>query len=211
MNNKSWITMLVATTTVVLISSFNQSSDAETTTVQSVAQSDVAQSTTSNSEATDSKDRVTFYCGEISDQASGGKIPATVAWVPQRKANVAIIAWKSNYIPQWDAQKRCETVSPKFQSFYEDGRLEYLTTGENQGYDIICAAVETGQACKAEDQLFQVKANNDPEAVLTGLTGIIEGTSSEPIYQSSGNQTYVSMEELLNAAPAIESADLTSN
>jgi hypothetical protein len=159
----------------------------------------------------ENSDRVTFYCGAISDQASGGNIPATVAWVPQRKANVAIIAWKSNYIPQWDAQKRCETVSPKFQSFYEDGRLEYLTTGENQGYDIICAAVETGQACKAEDQLFQVKANNDPEAVLTGLTGIIEGTSSEPIYQSSGNQTYVSMEELLNAAPAIESADLTSN
>lgn len=202
MNTKSWITILVAITTVVLVSSFNQSSNANTT---------VTQSETSNSEATYSKDRVTFYCGEILDQASGENIPTTIAYVPQRRANIAIIAWKSNYIPQWDAQKRCETVSPKFQAFYEDGRLEYLTTGENQGYDIICAALEKGQPCKAEDQLFQVKANNDPEAVLTGLTGIIEGTSSEPIYQSSGDQTYVSMEELLNAAPAIESADLTSN
>lgn len=202
MNTKSWITILVATTTVVLFSSFNQSSNAETT---------VAQSETSNSEATSSPDRITFYCGEIPDQASGGNIPATVAYVPQRKENVEIIVWKSNYIPQWDAQTRCETVSPKFQTFYEDGRLEYLTTGENQGYDIICAAVEEGQPCKAEDQLFQVKANNDPDAVLTGLTGIIEGTSSEPIYQSSGDQTYVSIEELLNAAPAIESAGLTSN
>jgi Circadian oscillating protein COP23 len=161
--------------------------------------------------AVEKSDRVTFSCGAIPDQASGEKIPATVAWVPQREETVTIIAWKSNYIPQWDAQKRCETVSPKFQAFYEDGRLEYLTTGENNGYDIICAAMETGQPCKAEDQLFQVKANNDPEAVLTGLTGIIEGTSSEPIYQSSGDQTYVSMEELLNAAPAIESAGLTSN
>ncbi|MGL6345205.1 MAG: COP23 domain-containing protein, partial [Waterburya sp.] len=168
MNTKSWITILVTTTTVVLVSSFNQSSNANTT---------VAQSETSNSEGTYSQDRVTFSCGEISDQASGENIPTTIAYVPQRRANIAIIAWKSNYIPQWDAQKRCETVSPKFQTFYEDGRLEYLTTGENQGYDIICAAVETGQPCKAEDQLFQVKANNDPEAVLTGLTGIIEGTS----------------------------------
>jgi hypothetical protein len=203
MNNKSWIAILVITTLGLVTGNVvNQSSNAETT---------IAQSQTTNSEAASSPDRVTFYCGEIPDQASGGKIPATVAYVPQRKANVAIIAWKSNYIPQWDAQTRCENVSPKFQTFYEDGRLEYLTTGENQGYDIICAAVEEGQPCKAEDQLFQVKANNDPEAVLTGLTGIIEGTSSEPIYQSSGDQTYVSMEELLNAAPAIESAGLTSN
>jgi Circadian oscillating protein COP23 len=192
MNNKSWITILVATTTVGFASpnAFSQSSNAETPYP---------------------KDRISFRCGEFLDKTSGETIPATVAYVPQRKASVSIIAWKSNYIPQWDAQTRCDTVSPKFQAFYEDGRLEYLTTGENQGYDIICAAVETGQPCKAEDQLFQVKANNDPEAVLTGLTGIIEGTSSEPIYQSSGDKIYVSVDKLLNAAPAIEEGDLTAN
>lgn len=155
-------------------------------------------------------DRVSFYCGEISGKETGKKIPATIAYVPQRKANVAIIAWKSNYIPEWDAQKRCDTVSPKFQAFYEDGSLNYLKTGENQGYPIICAAVETEQPCQAEDQLFQVKASSNPEAVLKGLTGIIEGTSSEPIYQSSGDKTYVSMENLLKAAPAIEEGDLTA-
>jgi Circadian oscillating protein COP23 len=182
MNNQSFVptTLTAIAMNLVFVSLLNQGTH---------AQSEV--------DAVEKSDRVTFYCGKIPDQASGEHIPATVAWVPQREETVTIIAWKSNYIPQWDAQKRCETVSPKFQAFYEDGRLEYLTTGENQGYDIICAAVETGQACKAEDQLFQVKANNDPEAVLTGLTGIIEGTSSEPIYQSSGDQTYVSMEELL--------------
>lgn len=192
MNNKSWITILVATTTVGLIAppTFSQPSNAETPYP---------------------KDRISFRCGEFLDKASGETIPATVAYVPQRKASVSIIAWKSNYIPKWDAQKRCETVSPKFQTFYEDGRLDYLTTGVNNGYDIVCSAVAEGQPCKPEDQLFQVKASNDPQAVLKGLTGIIEGSSSEPIYQSSGEQIYVSMEELLNAAPAIESADLTSN
>ena len=192
MNTKSWFAFLLAATTVGLISNtiFSQSSNAETP---------------------HKKDRVSFYCGEFLDQASGETIPATVAYVPQRKANVSIIAWKSDYIPAWDAQTRCETVSPKFQTFYEDGRLKLITTGVNNGYDIICAAVEEGQACKGEDQLFQVKASSDPQAVLKGLTGIISGDSSEPLYQSSGDKIYVSIEELLNNAPAIEEADLTSN
>jgi Circadian oscillating protein COP23 len=203
MNTKPWSVVLVATTVLVPVSIniFNQSGNAKTI---------VAQSGTSNSAAKYPKDRISFYCGEISDKANGGTIPATIAYVPQRKVNVAIIAWKYNYVPKWDTQKRCETVSPKFQTFYENGRLNYLTTGKNQGYDIICAAVETGQACKAEDQLFQVKASSDPGAVLKRLTGIIEGTSSQPIYQRSSQQIYVSVEELLKTAPAIENADLTS-
>jgi hypothetical protein len=47
--------------------------------------------------------------------------------------------------------------------------------------------------------------------VLKGLTGIIEGTSSKPFYQSSGDTTYVSIEQLLNSAPPIEEGDLTAN
>jgi hypothetical protein len=192
MNNKSWITILVATTTVGFASpnAFSQSSNAETPYP---------------------KDRISFRCGEFLDKASGETIPATVAYVPQRKASVSVIAWKSNYIPEWDAQTRCETVSPKFQSFYEDGRLYLLTTGVSNGYDIVCAAVKEGQPCEAEDQLFQVKASSDPQAVLKGLTGIYEGSASEPIYQSSGDKIYISVDKLLNAAPAIEEGDLTAN
>ena len=159
-----------------------------------------------NREAEYMTDRINFYCGEYTDKASGETIPATMAYVPQRKASVSIIAWKSDYIPAWDAQARCNTVSPKFQAFYEDSRLNYLTTGVNNGYDIVCAAIEPGQSCQAEDQLFQVKANDDPQAVLKGLTGIIEGKSSEPIYQSSGQRIYVQMGKLLDAAPIVEEA-----
>ena len=163
-----------------------------------------------NAQTPPMSDRINFYCGEFTDK-SGETIPVTMAYVPQRKASVSIIGWKSDYIPAWDAQTRCDTVSPKFQSFYEDGRLDYITTGVNNGYDIICAAVKPGQLCNAENQLFQVKANDDPQAVLKGLTGIIKGTASEPIYQNSGDKIYVSMEELLNVAPAVEETDLTSN
>ena len=151
-------------------------------------------------------DSINFYCGEYTDKVSGETFPATMAYVPQRKASVSIIAWKSNYIPAWDAQTRCDTVSPKFQTFHEEHRLDYLTTGENNGYDIICAVVKLGQPCKAEDQLFQVKATDNPNAVLEGLTGIIEGEPSEIIQQSTGKKHYVTMKKLLDVAPVAETA-----
>ena len=154
-----------------------------------------------NQEAAYMTDRINFYCGEYTVKSSGETIPATMAYVPQRKASVSIIAWKSNYIPDWDAQTRCDTVSPKFQAFYENSRLNYLTTGVNNGYDIVCAAVEVGQPCGAEDRLFQVKANDNPQAVLEGLTGIIEGNSADIILQSSTNKPYVQMDKLLNPEP----------
>jgi hypothetical protein len=191
MNAKFWIAICLTTTTATTVSMVSSNFFPQPT---------QAQTTDSSSRPTD---RVSFYCGEISGE-DGEKIPTTIAYVPQRKADIAVIAWKSDYIPQWDAQKRCDTVSPKFQAFYEDGRLNYLATGENQGYPIICAATEVGQPCQGENQLFQVKASDNPNAVLEGLTGIIEGESSEPIYQSSGEQAYVSMQKLLDAAPAIE-------
>lgn len=190
MNIKSLIQLSVASSALaIVVSGFSQSSNAQTPYIT---------------------DRINFYCGEFIDETSGEAVPATMAYVPQRKASVSVIGWKT-HIPAWDAQTRCEAVSPQFQTFYEDGRLNYLTTGVNNGYNIICAAVEEGRACKPEDQLFQVKASSDPEAVLKDLTGIIEGTASKPIYQSSGDKIYVSIEELLNAAPAVEETDLTSN
>ena len=99
---------------------------------------------TSNNQTPHRTDRISFYCGEIEDEASGETIPATIAYVPQRKASVSVIGWKT-HVPDWDAQRRCETVSHKFQAFHEDGRLDYLITGEKKGYNIICAAVEEGR------------------------------------------------------------------
>ena len=93
------------------------------------------------------KNRVNFYCGEIIEESRGETIPATMAFVPQRKASISVIGWKT-HIPEWDAQRRCEAVSPKFESFYKEHRLNYLTTGVNNGYDVICAVVEEGETCK---------------------------------------------------------------
>ena len=149
-------------------------------------------------------EQVSFYCGEIPERETGSPIPATVAYVPQRKANVPIIAWTSEHLAAWNPQRRCETVSPKFQTFYEDGRLNYLSNGESAGYPIICALLDKQEQCSEENQLFQVRPGSKPEDVVLGLKGILDGKSQKPIYQSSGKQIYISVSDFLENAPAVE-------
>ena len=178
--------LITATASLVSTSIFSQLSNAQ-----------------SNNHPTD---RVSFYCGETVDQATGEKIPTTLAWNPQREANIPIVGWRNEYFGSWNPQKRCEVVSPKFQTFYEDGRLEYLSNGEIAGYDVICAILEKEEQCSGKNQLFQVRPGTDAEDVILGLNAILEGktSDSEPIYQSSGKRVYISVSGFLEQAPAVE-------
>lgn len=158
-------------------------------------------------------DKVSFYCGTISESKTGENIPTTLAYVPQRKANVPIIAWKSQHLAAWNPQKRCDLVSAKFQTFYEDGRLNYLSDGESAGYPIICALLDKQQQCSSENQLFQLRTGTNPEDVIVGLNNFLTGKASDAgvIEQSSSNQrTYVSISGLLENAPVIEDKSLTA-
>ena len=200
MNIQLSIAVAVATTIVSCLTTpiFSQPSWAQTTFQSTVT-------------PTDKKDRVSFYCGEIPDKETGEKIPATLAYVPQRRSNIPIIAWTSQHLAAWNPQRRCEVVSPKFQTFYEDGRLNYLSNGESAGYPIICALLDKQEQCSGENQLFQVRPGSNPEDVFLGLKGILDGKSSEPIYQSSGDRIYISVSKFLENAPAIEDETSTSN
>ena len=148
-------------------------------------------------------DQVTFFCKEVYDRASGEKIPATVAWVPGRQGNVRIVGWKSEYFLKkgWNAQKRCEEVTPKFQKAYDEGRLNFLTTGTAGGYPIICAVAQQGESCDSIAQLFTIKPHDNPDLVLQQLMDILEGKTSDMLLQSSGNQIYVSVPEFFRKAP----------
>ena len=92
----------------------------------------------------------------------------------------------------------------KFQTFYEDGRLNYLSNGENNGYPIICALLDKQETCSGENQLFQIRPGTKPESIISGLKKIFEGGVSDPIYQSSGDRFYIKISEFLKEVPAIE-------
>ncbi|MBE9250037.1 hypothetical protein IQ226_12900 [Dolichospermum sp. LEGE 00240] len=149
--------------------------------------------------------QVTFFCQEIFDQASGEKVPATIAWVPERQGHVRFIGWKSEYFAKgsWTPQKRCQEVSKKFHNFYEAGRLNRLTTGKNKGYSVVCAVASNEQTCNGNNQLFTLKNNSNPGLVLEQLVNIAQGKSSEPLWQNSGNRKYLNVGKYLQNAPLV--------
>ncbi len=146
--------------------------------------------------------QVNFFCHDFFDRASGEKIPTTVAWVPERQGHVRFISWKSEYFAKsgWTPQKRCQEVSRKFQNFFDSGKLNYLTAGTNNGLSVICA-VQINEKCNGENQLFTLKTGNDNQLVLVQLMNILEGKSSEPLGQSSGNK--IDVHSFLKNAPLI--------
>lgn len=147
---------------------------------------------------------VQFLCKEIHDKASGEKIPATVAWIPERKGHVRFIGWKSEYFIRggWSPEKRCIKVTEQFQKLYNQRRLQYITHGIRNGYPVICAANQ-GEICNEDNQLFTLKLGSTPEDILQQLIYIAEGKSKDPILQNSGEQLYVSVPKFLNKAPLI--------
>ena len=152
------------------------------------------------------EDRVTFYCGTILESDTGNEIPTTLAYVPPRKMEIPIVAWTNDSIAAWNPQRRCDAVSSKFQNFYQDGRLNYLSDGSVAGEQVICAILEKQEECSGDNQLFQVREGTDSEEVIVGIKEILKGKRSETevIYQSSGDRNYVDISGLLENAPGIE-------
>ena len=139
-------------------------------------------------------DKVTFLCQPMFDPASEQQIPTTVAWVPERKGHVRFIGWKSEYFNKsgWSPAERCEKVSQKFQEFYEQGRLNYISSGKNKGYPIICGLANQGETCNADNQLFTLKTGSNSDDVIQRLMDITEGKSGDILLQSAGEQLYIS-------------------
>ena len=127
---------------------------------------------------------------------SRGGTPATVALT--KRGPVPVINWQSTlgggvYTPK----VRCDIVSKRFQDFYENGTLNYLTTGIKNRLPIVCVALYKGGACK--DQLFTLKPGSNPGLTLRRLMAVRVGAGG-PLNESA-SRPYFSMEELLESAP----------
>jgi Circadian oscillating protein COP23 len=151
-------------------------------------------------------EQVTFFCKEVFDQASGQKIPATLAWIPERQGNIAVIGWKSQYFAKkgWNAKKRCEDITPKFQQAYDAGRLQYLTTGISSGYPVVCAIAKQEDDCNTTSQLFTLKPHDQPDLVLQQLMNVLTGKASDMLLQSSDGKIFVSIKEFFKRAPIVD-------
>jgi hypothetical protein len=160
--------------------------------------------------AQSAQSNVTFYCGR-----SGG-VPATMARTA--RGNVTIIKWVSTLTPV-SPLARCRQVSSRFQTFYRNGSLRYLTTGKMNGQDVVCVAKGLNLPCVREGLLFTLKPGSDPNQTLGRLLDVSSKAAAPPLNESTtappapasplvtadNGQTYVDFGQFLNVAPTDQS------
>ncbi len=121
-----------------------------------------------------------FVCGK-----SEGK-PATIART--KKGDFPIILWSSAAMSEagFTPQVRCQQVSARFQSLYRSGKLKSLTTGTLNNQPVVCATNKVSTSCNAQNLLYTLKPNSDPQQVIRRLHAIRNRASSRSIEESAG-------------------------
>jgi Circadian oscillating protein COP23 len=146
----------------------------------------VADFTSVRADTTGSK----FYCGQSKS------VPTTMA--KTSRGAVPVIHWVSTLGETYTPEKRCQMVSEKFQTFYQDGTLNYLTTGMVNQLPVICAAQKENGPCSGI--LFTLKPNSDPGRTLQRLLSIRDRAPGM-VLNESAPQIYVNMANFLDTAP----------
>ena len=137
-------------------------------------------------------ERIQFACREDYAPRIGRRVPTTFAFNSQGK--VAVIRWQSGNNPD----KRCRSVSARFQRYAKNGGLQVITHGIMNRQKVICVTPYRGGSCNR--LLFTLNEQDNPEAILDHLLQILNGRKVDVIHQNSGNpHRYLELD--LNASP----------
>ncbi|MDY7004491.1 MAG: COP23 domain-containing protein [Cyanobacteriota bacterium] len=130
-----------------------------------------------------------FYC----DRGKNG-IPTTFVKTPQ--GTYPVIRWVSNYFLSagYSPLTRCRQVSDKFQFFYDDGRLDYITTGIVNRQPVVCVSGRKGGPCQGV--LFTLKPQQSASETVQQLFDIRVGAATGPLYES-GSRFYLNFNDYI--------------
>lgn len=131
----------------------------------------------------------TFFCGS-NDYGS----PTT--YVTNGGKSLPLISWVSHYFSGsgYDPLTRCEQVSQRFNRFYEDGRLNFITTGFVNRQPVVCVSGHIGGPCT--DVLFTLKPGEDAAQAVQQLFDVRVGQAG-PLYES-GSRVYFDLNDRLS-------------
>ncbi len=131
-----------------------------------------------------------FVCG-----VSNG-VPTTMAQT--QRGNVPVIRWTSNNFSDsgWTPERRCQEVSSRFQTYHEDGSLNYLTTGVMNGMPVVCTTNQEGGTC--QNLLFTLKEGANAGQTLRDLLQV-RTHATGPLNQSEA-RVYINMQDYLETA-----------
>jgi hypothetical protein len=126
--------------------------------------------------------------------------PATMVQTTDGRS-VPMIRWTSNTFDGagWSPTRRCQEVSQRFETFRQQGRLNYLTTGRMNGQPVICTARQTGAPC--DGLLYTLKPGQDPTTALTRLLDV-RFKARGPLNETQ-ERLYINVEELVNAGGSL--------
>ncbi|WP_196527922.1 COP23 domain-containing protein [Nostoc commune] len=147
-------------------------------------------------------DGVRFICASGYDQQTDKRFPTSYAWTTRGK--IAIIRWK---YPWFNSQtitpeQRCEQVTSRFQTAYNNQSLSYITNGTANGQAVICTAKQVDASCNTV--LLTLRPQDDSLQILDELKEILRGRSTRPIEHSSKKpQVYykIDIKKFLQTAP----------
>lgn len=132
-----------------------------------------------------------FVCGVSNGAPSTNAVKADGGQVP-------VIRWTSTAFAAagWSPERRCQEVSSRFNTFLQQGRLAYITTGRINSLPVICTAASNGGAC--DGLLYTLKPGQNPTSTLRDLLEI-RVKARGPLNETN-ERLYVSLSELINIA-----------
>ncbi len=127
-------------------------------------------------------ENATFYCGK-----SNGVSTTFVR--TQDGKNLPMIHWVSNYFSGkgLTPQQRCQEISRRFQSNYDNGTLRYIKAGMLNRQPVVCAATQKNAACTDSTLLFTLKRGSDPDTIARKLFDRRALAAGNVVNQSGGD------------------------
>ncbi|NEP57423.1 MAG: hypothetical protein F6K31_10415 [Symploca sp. SIO2G7] len=121
-------------------------------------------------------------------------VPTTFVRTPEGK--YPIIKWVSSYFSGagYTPEVRCKDVSKRFQTFYDNGVLNYITTGIFNNQPVVCVANTYGGPCQGV--LFTLKRGQDASRVVQQLFDLRANPNEEPL-RESGSRVYFDLNQYI--------------
>jgi hypothetical protein len=157
-----------------------------------------------------------FECQQIGDKYVTVVIPPT----PSQPV-VPMIAWEYNGFDGYPPQKRCQIVSQKMQTFYQEGRLNLITHGwvtpkplpgqseEQVPMRVLCGVTNEQQPCNAASMIYTLQPDHDPLAKIEGLNDFRNNLRTDVIYESNG-RSYVNVVKYVRASASKLNGSISS-
>jgi hypothetical protein len=149
----------------------------------------------------DANNQIRFICSTSRYSENGKSVPTTFLWTPNFQK--AMVTWTS-VLGGVKPQQRCQKVSDNFQTAFNNGSLNYVTNGVQNGSKVICSVSSIDGGC--DTVLFTLRPQDKSRGVLKQLNKLWFGSATTvPIAQSSGGDKfkfYIDIRQFLNTPPA---------